>query len=91
MDPRRRPRRGGGHFGYGVGSALIRASLALASDIGSDVFWVRAQARNRGACSFFLRWDFSLVGRTSLKLAGGGKRRAPLDSVEIDRLPGRSE
>jgi GNAT superfamily N-acetyltransferase len=72
--------------GYGVGSALIRASLALASDVGSDVLWVRTHARNRGACSFFRRWHFSTVGRTSVRLAGGSAEPFLILSRSIEPL-----
>lgn len=58
--------------GYGVGSSLIRASLALASDVGSDVIWVRTHIRNRGACSFFRHWGFSEAGLATVELNGGG-------------------
>ena len=55
-------------IGRGVGSRLMEASLARASEWACDVVWLDVYERNPVAIAFYERWGFSVVGRQSFLL-----------------------
>ena len=49
-------------IGRGVGAALMRASLALATQRGCDVVWLDVWEKNFRALAFYQKWGFQVVG-----------------------------
>ena len=49
-------------IGRGVGSALMRACLALAAERGCVVIWLGVWERNARAIRFYQKWGFEEVG-----------------------------
>ena len=50
--------------GIGLGSALMRRSMAEARAAGHDVIWLGVWERNPKAVEFYRRWGFRPVGET---------------------------
>jgi GNAT superfamily N-acetyltransferase len=49
-------------IGQGVGAALMRACLALATEKGCDVIWLGVWEHNSRAIAFYTKWGFKIVG-----------------------------
>ena len=67
-------------IGRGVGAALMRASLASATDKGCDVVWLDVWERNFRAMAFYERWGFVVVGNQAFRLG---------DDIQNDLLMAR--
>ena len=55
-------------IGRGIGSRLMEASLAIASEWERDVAWLDVFSENPLAIAFYERWGLSVVGRQSFLL-----------------------
>ncbi|MBN1629765.1 MAG: GNAT family N-acetyltransferase [Thermoleophilia bacterium] len=67
-------------IGRGVGAALMRASLGLATMRGCDVVWLDVWEKNYRALAFYQKWGFQVVGSQSFLLG---------DDVQNDLLMAR--